>query len=69
MSRELAAAVGAVCGVLLALAGMWLAGFDFDERGARAVVAFVLSIVCGIWAWVLVWTYPGWGWDDIDRGD
>jgi len=68
VSRDIAAAAAAVIAAALAVTGCWLAGYDFDERGPAAVAAFVLSVVFGAFAWIAVWTYPGWA-DDPASDD
>lgn len=39
--------IGALIGIFLALIGIWLDGFDFNERGGRAVICYFLSLLCG----------------------
>ena len=33
----------------------WLGGYDFNERGLTAVMAFVGTVFCGVWMYFAPW--------------
>jgi hypothetical protein len=58
MSRLLSAALAFVLTVAAVLGGFWLYGFDFNERGERALQAYLLSLLLGQFAAMLAAMFP-----------
>ena len=47
MSRIFICATATAFGYVLVLVGFWLGGFDFNQRGALAVTAYLYSTLVG----------------------
>jgi hypothetical protein len=43
----------AIVGMLMILIGAYLAGFDFNERGATTLFVYSLTVWCGLGGYVL----------------
>lgn len=51
----------AVASMALVIAGYWLSGWDFNERGQKALECFLMALVVGAFMGGMAAAYPGEG--------
>lgn len=57
MTRAAIVMLASLCALLVPL-GYWIGGFDFDERGSKAVLVYLHTVIAAVTAAILAWLFP-----------